>query len=258
VKTAVYFWLATRFRLRARTSTLTALHLANYSEFGLIVGAIAIRHGWLGSDWLVLIAVALSCSFILSAPLNSKADLLYTRYRKLLRRHESPQRLPEDEVVSLAGASVMILGMGRVGSGAYDYLKTTCGDTLLGIDSDPGVVARHRAEGRRVVLGDATNPDFTSRIDRESGNVELALVTLSNHRTNLDAIAQLQQEKFSGKIAATAVYPDQVQDLAAVGVESYYVFAEAGSGFARHAWERFREPAASQPPGSGDRLQTES
>jgi len=234
------------------------LHLANYSEFGLIVGAIAIRHDWLGSDWLVLIAVALSCSFILSAPLNSKADILYARYRKLLRRFVHPQRLPEDEVVSLGGARVVILGMGRIGSGAYDYLKTTCSGTLLGIDSDPGVVERHRAAGRRVILGDATNPDFTSRIDRESGNIELVLVTLSNHRTNLDAIEQLQQENFRGKIAATAIYPDQVQDLAAIGVESYYVLAEAGSGFARHAWERLRESAGGQVPDSAPGVQTQS
>jgi hypothetical protein len=148
--------------------------------------------------------------------------------------------------------------MGRVGSGAYDYLKTTCGDSLLGIDSDAGVVARHQAEGRRVILGDASNPDFTSRIDRESGNIELVLVTLSNHRTNLDTIAQLQHEKFKGKIAATAIYPDQMQDLAAIGVESYYIFSEAGSGFARHAWERLREPAASQASGTVQELQTEN
>jgi Trk K+ transport system NAD-binding subunit len=148
--------------------------------------------------------------------------------------------------------------MGRVGSGAYDYLKTTCGDTLLGIDSDPAVVARHQREGRRIILGDATNPDFTSRIDRESENIELVLVTLSNHRTNLDAIAQLQQENFRGRIAATAIYPDQIQDLAAIGVESYYVLAEAGSGFARHVWERFREPDGVQAPGPEDRLKAET
>jgi hypothetical protein len=258
VKTAFYFWLAARLRLRARTATLAALHLANYSEFGLIVGAIAIKHGWLGSEWLVLIAVALSCSFILSAPLNSNADVLYARYRKWLRRFEHPRRLPEDETVSLAGINVIILGMGRIGTGAYDYLTTTCGDTLMGIDSDSSVVARHQAAGRRVILGEATNPDFVSRIERESDNIELILVTLSNHRANLEAIAQLQQKKFRGKIAATAIYPDQVEDLAAIGVESYYVFAEAGSGFAQHAWERFREPpgmpvdTALQNPQSGN------
>jgi hypothetical protein len=258
VKTAIYFWLAARLRLRTRTATLTALHLANYSEFGLIVGAIAIKHGWLGNEWLVLIAVALSCSFILSAPPNSKADVLYARYRNWLRRFESPQRLPEDATVSLAGVKVIILGMGRIGTGAYDYLTTTCGDTLMGIDSDASIVARHQAEGRRVILGDATNPDFTSRIERESGNIELMLVTLSNHRANLDAITLLQQKKFRGKIAATAIYPDQVQDLAAIGVESYYVFAEAGSGFAQHAWERFRDTADALPGAASQSPQTEN
>jgi predicted Kef-type K+ transport protein len=258
VKTAIYFWLAARLRLRARTATLTALHLANYSEFGLIVGAIAIKHGWLGSEWLVLIAVALSCSFMLSAPPNSNADVLYARYRAWLRRFESPRRLPEDETVSLAGMKVVILGMGRIGTGAYDYLATTCGETLMGIDSDASVVARHQAAGRRVILGDATNPDFTSRIDRESNDIELVLVTLSNHRANLDAIAQLQKEKFQGKIAATAIFPDQVQDLKALGVESYYVFAEAGSGFAQHAWERFREPAITPPAAALQSPRTES
>jgi Trk K+ transport system NAD-binding subunit len=153
---------------------------------------------------------------------------------------------------------VVILGMGRIGTGAYDYLTTTCGDTLMGIDSDASVVAHHQAAGRRVILGDATNPDFISRIDRESDNIELMLVTLSNHRANLDAIAQLQQKKFHGKIAATAIYPDQVQDLAAVGVESYYVFAEAGSGFAQHAWERFREPVEALPGAALQNPQTEN
>jgi Trk K+ transport system NAD-binding subunit len=148
--------------------------------------------------------------------------------------------------------------MGRIGTGAYDYLTTTCGDTLMGIDSDASIVARHQAEGRRVILGDATNPDFTSRIERESGNIELMLVTLSNHRANLDAITLLQQKKFRGKIAATAIYPDQVQDLAAIGVESYYVFAEAGSGFAQHAWERFRDTADALPGAASQSPQTEN
>jgi len=245
LKTGLYFWMATRLRVRASTATRTALHLANYSEFGLIIGAIAIREGWLGGDWLVLIAVTLSCSFILAAPLNSHADSLYSRYRDRLRRFENLHRLPGDEDVSLGGARVAILGMGRVGTGAYDQLQSTCGDTLVGIDADPAVVARHREAGRRVILGDATNPDFISRLGRASTRIELMLVTMSNHQTNVAAIEQLRQANFRGKITATAVYPDQVQDLTDIGVESYYVFAEAGSGFARHTWERFQETARS-------------
>ena len=41
-KQALYFLVLMRFRMRARTSILASLGLANYSEFGLIVGAIAL------------------------------------------------------------------------------------------------------------------------------------------------------------------------------------------------------------------------
>ncbi len=40
------------------------------SEFGLIVGAIALANGWLSGDWLVIIALALTMTFIVAAPLN--------------------------------------------------------------------------------------------------------------------------------------------------------------------------------------------
>ena len=42
LKAALFFFLLTKFRLRARTALLSSLSLANYSEFGLIVGAISV------------------------------------------------------------------------------------------------------------------------------------------------------------------------------------------------------------------------
>ncbi|MFZ2259339.1 MAG: cation:proton antiporter, partial [Luteococcus japonicus] len=43
------------------------LSLANYSEFGLIVAAVAVDHGWLSEDWLVGMAVVVACGFIVSS-----------------------------------------------------------------------------------------------------------------------------------------------------------------------------------------------
>ena len=45
-KVVLFFFLLSRFRLRVRTSMLTAFSLANYSEFGLIIGTIGVTSGW--------------------------------------------------------------------------------------------------------------------------------------------------------------------------------------------------------------------
>jgi glutathione-regulated potassium-efflux system ancillary protein KefC len=235
VKTTLYFWLATRFRVRSRTATLTSLHLSNYSEFGLIVGAIAVANGWLADDWLVLIAVALSFSFILAAPLNREADTLFTRFHDFLVRFETKKRLKDDQPVSLSGAKVVIIGMGRVGSGAYDHLKSVCSNALIGIDFDGDIIEQQTRAGRQVIQGDATDPDFFNRVDRENNAIELVLVTMPNHTSNLAVVRQLQLHNFSGHIAATAKYADEVDDFTALGIESAYnIYAEAGSGFASH------------------------
>ena len=240
-KTVLYFWLATRFRVRARTATLSALHLSNYSEFGLIVGAIAVSNGWLADDWLVLIAVALSFSFILAAPLNREADTLFTRFHDFLIRFESDKRLGNDQPVSFPDVRVLIIGMGRVGSGAYDHLKSVCGDTLIGVDFDNATIEKQTRAGRHVIHEDATDPDFFNRIDRKSNAAELVLVTLPNHAANLAVVKQLQLHNFRGHIAVTAKFADEVEDFHVLGIESAYnIYAEAGSGFAGHILDQIK------------------
>ena len=112
LKTTLFFGILTRFKLRARNAMLAAFSLGNYSEFGLIVGAIGVSHGWIGGDWLVTIAIALSISFIFAAPLNSAAHRIYSRFSSPLKRFESPERLPEDRPIDSGDAEIAIIGMG--------------------------------------------------------------------------------------------------------------------------------------------------
>jgi predicted Kef-type K+ transport protein len=116
VKSFFYFLILTRFRLRARTSLLTALTLSNYSEFGLLVAAIAFNKGWLPLDWLIIITLALTFSFLLAAPLNSRANALYDRFADFLHRFETRTRHPDDLEIDLGPADVLIFGMGPFGT----------------------------------------------------------------------------------------------------------------------------------------------
>ena len=123
IKLLLFIFLLMRFRLRSRTATMGGLLLGNYSEFGLIVGAIAISAGWLDPEWLTVMALALTISFVLSSPFNVYADRVWIRFQDFLARFESRERLEGDEDIDLGGHRILIFGMGRVGRGAYDSMQ---------------------------------------------------------------------------------------------------------------------------------------
>jgi len=236
-KTGLFYWLLTRFRLRARTSVLTSLSLANYSEFGLIVGAVAVSNGWLSADWLIAIAIALSISFVLASPLNSAAHELYRHFRDPLSRWENERHLPDDELIDPGDARIVVFGMGRVGQGVYQTLEDHQGKVVIAVDSDPVLVEEQQAMGRRVIHGDGTDSDFWNKVPHDS-QVQLVLLTLPNFHANLDVAQQLASSPYQGKVAATVKFEDEVEALKAAGVHAVFnIYDEAGFGFADHVIE---------------------
>ena len=234
VKSTLFFTLMTRFKLRARTSLLATLNLTNYSEFGLIVAAIGVTNGWMGAEWLVVIAIALSLSFIIAAPLNNIDDRIYSQFRDFWIRFQRKERLPDDTLVDTLGATIAIFGMGRVGSGAYDKMREFHGDTVVGIDFDAELIKRHQAKGRKALHGDPSDADFWDKMEQDHG-IELVMLALPNLQANLDALEQLRGISFSGRIAATARFPDEVKLLRQAGATAVFnIYTEAGAGFADH------------------------
>ena len=234
LKSALFFTLMTRFKLRARTSLLATLNLTNYSEFGLIVAALGVANGWLDAEWLVVIAIALAFSFVIAASLNSIDDRIYSQFRNLWMRFQRKERLPDDMLLETLGATIAIFGLGRVGSGAYDRMRELHGDTVVGIDFDAELIKRHQAMGRKALHGDPSDADFWEKIEQDH-SIELVMLALPNLRANLDALAQLRKISFPGRIAATARFPDEVKVLQGAGATAVFnVYTEAGAGFADH------------------------
>jgi len=234
-KTMLFVFLLTRFRLRARAAALGGLVLGNYSEFGLIVGAVAIGTGWLASEWLTVIALALTMSFVLASPLNVYADRIYMRFSEKLMGLERGERLPGDENIDLSGHRILIFGMGRVGRGAYDAMQPHAEENIIGIDLDEEQVERNQEDGRNVVLGDATNPEFWSRLMAPHQEIEMILLAMPRHNANLVAAAQMRERGYQGPIVAIALYAGQEEELRENGIDEVFnIYAESGSGAASH------------------------
>ncbi len=237
-KSALFIALMTRFKLRARTSLLATLNLTNYSEFGLIVTAIGVTNGWLKAEWLVVIAIALSLSFIVAAPLNRFDDRIYSRFRGKWMKLQRQERLPDDQLLDTLGATIAIFGMGRVGSGAYDQMRKLHGDTVVGVDFSSEQIKEHQALGRKVLHGDPSDADFWEKMD-QNHQIKLVMLTLPNLQANLDALDELREISFTGRIAATARFPDEEKQLRQSGATDVFnIYTEAGAGFANHIEEQ--------------------
>ncbi|CAN0601521.1 unnamed protein product, partial [Ectocarpus sp. 12 AP-2014] len=158
LKPLLYFPLFTRFHVAPRTALLASNSLANHSEFGLIVIAVAASQGWVAPQWSGAMSIAIAVSFLAASPVNRLSHTLYARYRTQLLRFESSRvraNLPDTRNVR-----VLILGMGNIGTGAYESIARTYGEEVLGIDDNDRKLENHRAMHRRVAAADASDPYF--------------------------------------------------------------------------------------------------
>ena len=242
-KVALFFFLLSRFKLRARTALLGSFSLANYSEFGLIVGAIGVANGWMSSEWLIVIAIALSATFVLASPLNAAAHNIYSRFCERLKPYETKTRHPDDQPIDPGDAEIVIFGMGRVGTGAYDFLREHYSDVVIGCDSDPLVMKMHQEEGRNVFQGDPTDHDFWERSavgtpDQQEDKIRLAMLAMPKYAANLEAAKLIIQFGYEGLIAASARFEDEVTALKEAGAHFVYNFYnDAGTGLAEQVFE---------------------
>jgi predicted Kef-type K+ transport protein len=244
-KVLLYFLLLLAFGLSARTGFLAGLSLATYSEFGLIVMAAAVDRGLVPSEWLVATALAVAASFAISAPLSRYSHEIFTVLERFLRLFERHRRHPDDEPISLGRAEVVVAGMGRVGTGAYDHAREM-GRRVVGLDSDLGKVEKHLSEGRRVVYADAEDPLLWHRLNLDQ--VRVIMLAVPDTEAKILATEQLRRRGFQGLVSATYVWPEEQAPILAAGVDiTYNYFSEAGVGLAAHTFEALAPDGDSRP-----------
>jgi glutathione-regulated potassium-efflux system ancillary protein KefC len=242
-KFALFFFILTKLKLRGRTSFLSSMILSNYSEFGLIVVALSVANGWLEKEWLVVLALAVSFSFVITSVLYRNVHRLYRRNKEVIRRFESTDCLSEDLFVQPTNTDVLVVGLGRVGRGAFESLKGLVGETVAGMDADRNRINQMQAVQENVFYGDGEDADLWERLDTSSINLVLLALPAAEDTTNV--AIQLRKANYKGQIAAIARYQDERETLLAAGIDNVFNFyTEAGTGFAEESLALIRIPEA--------------
>lgn len=231
LKGILFFVLMLFFRLRSRTAFLSTISLTAYSEFALIVATGAAAVGLLEERFVVMIGLLVAISFALNAPLSRTVNPLWRRLASRLERFERDVPHPDHEPRTVGSADYIVLGMGQAGLAAYDYL-IAAGKRPLGIDSDPAKIRDMLGTGRRVIYGDANDPELWTGLDLSSVNG--VLITLDTAAAEINAAKNIRAEGFDGFIAALLRYSENRSVLQEAGVSlSFLPLAQAGRELAQ-------------------------
>lgn len=234
-KGGLFMYLFTRFNLRARTSWLATLSLANYSEFGLIVGTIGIQQGLISAEWITVIALALSFSFFIGSPLNIRAHRLFNKYKPQITLLNKNCVHPDDELHDLGEAEYLVCGMGRIGHVVYHYLHGKYGEKVVAIDYDLEIVEKFQSANKQVYWGDATDSVFWQQVDLS--RIKMVFLAMSDHTSNINVAKEIALlEKIDFFIGSTSRFRDEFLELKDAGVNFVYNYYDRlGADFA----ERF-------------------
>jgi len=227
LKGVLFFFILLMFRLRARTAFMASTSLTAYSEFGLIVAAAVLP------EWLVPLAMAVSLSFVIAAPINRMAPGLFDRFERRLERFE-PSRMHVDELpTDLGNARILILGMGRTGTAAYEHLRPSC-DRIVAIDADPYKIDGHREKGRNVLFADVEDAGFWRGLD--VSGLEAVILAMDSVEAKEVAARALRRKGFQGPIVSHALYEEHLERLKDAGAtQTYLTMRQAGMGLAQQA-----------------------
>ncbi|REL35300.1 cation:proton antiporter family protein [Thalassotalea euphylliae] len=241
IKFALFYVLLSSLKLKARPAFLSAMLLTNFSEFGLIVAALSVDNGWLSKEWLVILALAVSISFVLTNVVYRFSERLFAKHKATLTQLERTKRLPEDIFDQPCDSPIVVVGMGRVGMGAYQALDQQVGNKVWGLDADRGKIDWLKSTGAQAFYGDAESRDFWETLDLNQ--LELVMIAVPSVQDVINITTQLKAVNYRGQIAAIARFDDEREELQALGIDKVFNFYnEAGVGFAEESLAMVKVP----------------
>lgn len=201
-------------RYRKQVGFLAGLTVAQISEFSLILVALGLSLGHIGTDTVSLVTIVGLVTIGLSTYLILNSHALYRWLAPALsvfERH-STRDLPGDEPHHI---DVVVLGAGRYGSQLAADLQRS-GVAVLAVDHDPAALEWLDDLGVATLYGDAEEPElaFALPLDQASWVVS-ALPYVGG---TLAALHGLNAAGYSGRIAAAARSSADADVLQAAGV----------------------------------------
>lgn len=235
---------------RSRTGFLAGLTVAQISEFSLVFMAMGLQLGHVSEAAFGLVTLVGIVTIAGSTYMIMYSHELYVLIEPLLRPFERRETTREP-AANLPDPSerfdIVVCGLGRLGRALATRLEER-GHRLLAIDFDPTVVHALRQRHRRIVYGDASDPELLTHLPLAQASWVVVTVPgvepgLTHEDPRRGVLQSLRAIGFAGRIAVVARHEGEADELRRRGADLVFSpFEDA----ADRAVERLL--AASAPP----------
>jgi len=222
---------------RKRTGFLAGLAVAQISEFSLILGALGVMLGHITPQILGVITLVAVITISISTYMIIYSHQLYEKLAPWLSIFERtiPHREQEEDTAMDSAADVILIGLGRFGTGIAKILRAN-NYQVQGIDFNPDLVHKSDSTSHPVHYGDAEDPEFISALPLAP--VKWIICTVDDPHVSLSLLHGLNELDFQGKIVVTAHNHTIADKLKKAGADLVLIpYEDAGKGAAAQILE---------------------
>lgn len=186
-----------------KTSFISGLYLAQFSEFGMIIILIGVSSGAIGNHLLSTSIILIVVSMIISSYLIKYSKEIYLKFEKHLLKIDGifPKKKIEGSVEVIDDYNILFFGYYELNKELISKLKTV-GKKILVIEDDPANIALLKLEGLNYAYNSISNPEFFGCIKFDK--VELVISNLVDVDENKMIIKHLKQSNPKATAIVTA------------------------------------------------------
>ncbi len=220
VKTLVIAVSAWSFGFSGPVAVMAGLVLAQTGEFTLLTVSVGSAKGLIGPEAMAVVTTVVALSLIFTPTIIALAPRVASLFVGVplpaWKRHQLGDVGAEGASAESTKLRAIIAGFGPVGRELYTRLEQAGFDCTI-IELNPDTVHRQRGLGRRVIYGDAANPDVLEEAGVETADA--VLLTMPDHNAMLGACQLVRSAAPQAFVAVRSGFLSRGMQATALGAD---------------------------------------
>jgi Kef-type K+ transport system membrane component KefB len=206
----IVFILMNLLGYKRKTAYMSALTVAQISEFSLILAAMAHGFGHISADAVSLVTLVGIITIAGSTYLILYSETIFPRIEWLLKLLEWRQPKKREQKTDSHSYDMVIFGYDRVGTDFVEAAEKLKGSYVV-VDFNPEVIMAMREKNIPHLYGDAEDVEFLSELSFK--NVKLVVSTIPDARPNLVLLRAYRKVNPAGIILVMAQTVERAREF---------------------------------------------